>query len=92
MSIIRVYPQTMNSFPIGQAMNRNLTIKMGNCNHRAYVPKLVNMVRAGTVNPAEILTQPGPLTGAIEAYQNFDKRRPGWVKVMLEPKPVARAA
>ncbi len=92
ISIIGVYPQTMYTFPIGMAMNRNLTIKMGNCNHRAYAPRLVDMVRAGTIDPARILTQAGPLTGAIEAYQNFDKRQPGWMKVMLEPLPVSRVA
>src|SRR5919206_68406 len=31
LSIIGVYPQTAKTFPIGAAMNKNLTIKMGNC-------------------------------------------------------------
>ncbi|HZP24595.1 MAG TPA: hypothetical protein VFB04_14200, partial [Terriglobales bacterium] len=84
--------QTLYTFPIGKAMNRNLSIKMGNCNHRAYIPKLVDMVRAGVVDPTEILTQTGPLTGAIDAYLNFDKRQPGWVKVMLEPGGTAARA
>lgn len=90
ISIVGVYPQSMYTFPIGKAMNRNLTIKMGNCNHRRYAPKLVDMVRAGVIDPSEILTQTGPLISAIEAYQNFDKRQPGWVKVMLDP--VSKAA
>ena len=34
ISIVGVYPPTLHSFPIGEAMNKNLTIKMGNCNHR----------------------------------------------------------
>ena len=91
--IIGVYPQLARSFPIGAAMNRNFTIKMGNCNHRKYIPKLLEFVRAGAIDPATILTQVGPLTGAIEAYRNFDKREPGWVKVKLEPMaPPAKAA
>jgi threonine dehydrogenase-like Zn-dependent dehydrogenase len=90
ISIVGVYPQTMYTFPIGKAMNRNLTVNMGNCNHRAYAPKLVDMVRAGVIDPSEILTQTGPLVNAIEAYQNFDKRQPGWIKVMLDP--VTKAA
>jgi len=92
VSIIGVYPLTLYTFPIGKAMNRNLSIEMGNCNHRAYIPKLVDMVRAGVVDPTEILTQTGPLTGAIDAYLNFDKRQPGWVKVMLEPGATATRA
>jgi threonine dehydrogenase-like Zn-dependent dehydrogenase len=93
MSIIGVYPLTSRTFPIGEAMNKNITLKMGNCNHRKYIPHLIELVRTGAVKPTEILTHVGPLTGAIDAYKSFDKREPGWVKVMLEPAPApARAA
>lgn len=84
-SIIGVYPPTFESFPIGMAMNRNLTIKAGNCNHRRYVPKLVDWTRSGTIDPLRILTQRQPLTSALEAYKIFAQHRPGWVKVELEP-------
>jgi threonine dehydrogenase-like Zn-dependent dehydrogenase len=66
-------------------MNKNLTVKMGNCNHRTYIPKLVRLVRTGVINPAKILTQVEPMTSAIEAYRAFDARQPGWMKVKLEP-------
>ncbi len=93
LSIIGVYPETAKIFPIGAAMNRNLKINMGNCNHRRYIPKLLDLVRNGTVDPSKILTQVGPLTSALEAYKNFDKREDGWIKVELDPQPVpARAA
>ncbi len=85
MAIIGVYSEMSQVFPIGQAMEKNLTIRMGNCNHRKYIPVLIELVRSGQVDPTEILTHVGPLTGALEAYQHFDKRDPGWVKVMLEP-------
>ena len=52
LSIIGVYPPTVRRFPIGQAMNKNLTIKMGNCNHRKYIPRLIELVRAGAVDPS----------------------------------------
>ena len=44
------------------------------------------------IDPTQILTQIGPLTSALDAYKNFDKRREGWIKVMLEPIEPARAA
>jgi threonine dehydrogenase-like Zn-dependent dehydrogenase len=69
LSIIGVYPQAAQSFPIGKAMNKNLTIQMGNCNHRKYIPDLVNLVRAGVIDPLQVLTQREPLTSAIEAYK-----------------------
>jgi threonine dehydrogenase-like Zn-dependent dehydrogenase len=92
LSIIGVYPQTLKTFPIGAAMNKNLTINMGNCNHRKYLPMLVELVRAGAADPTEILTQREPLTSVIEAYKAFDQRKPGWVKVMLEPAAIATQA
>ena len=85
LSIIGVYPPTMQIFPIGKAMNKNLTIKMGNCNHRRYIPQLVDMVRSGVIDPMIVLTQQEPLTSVIDAYKAFDTRQPGWVKVELKP-------
>src|SRR5947209_6982491 len=83
LSIIGVYSAASKRFPIGAAMGKNLTMKMGNCHHRKYIPYLVQLVRSGVVDPAEVLTQAGPLVSAIEAYKNFDRRMPGWVKVKL---------
>jgi threonine dehydrogenase-like Zn-dependent dehydrogenase len=85
LSIIGVYPETMNFFPIGKAMNKNLSIKMGNCNHRRYIPALLELVQSGVVNPAHVLTQTQPLVSAIEAYETFDHHEPGWMKVRLDP-------
>lgn len=85
IGIIGVYPQTMHSYPIGEAMNRNLTIKMGNCNHRKYIPQLVDLVQTGTVDPLGLISKQGPLLGAIEAYKAFDTRSPGWLKCELLP-------
>jgi threonine dehydrogenase-like Zn-dependent dehydrogenase len=85
LSIIGVYPPTMDAFPIGTAMNKNLTVKMGNCNHRAIVPRLVDLVASGAVDPAVVLDRQAPLAGAIEAYEAFDRREAGWTKVELLP-------
>ncbi|HET6229157.1 MAG TPA: hypothetical protein VFE05_03700, partial [Longimicrobiaceae bacterium] len=89
LSIIGVYPETARFFPIGQAMNKNLTINMGNCNHRAYIPRLVDLVMAGAMDPAQILTQREPMTAVLDAYKAFDTRQPGWVKVELKPTAAA---
>lgn len=85
VSIIGVYPPAAHSFPIGLAVNKNLTIRMGNCNHRRYIPRLVEWVQSGHINPDEILTQRESLTAALDAYKCFDLRQPGWIKVELLP-------
>jgi threonine dehydrogenase-like Zn-dependent dehydrogenase len=85
-SIIGVYPPTARRFPLGMAMNKNLTLRMGNCPHRKYLPLLVEMVRNGTIEPSKLRTRQEPLMSAVEAYKAFDKRSPGWIKVELQPQ------
>lgn len=85
LAIVGVYPPSARFFPIGEAMNKDLTLKMGNCHHRRYIPKLLRMVQSGMVDPLEFITKVEPLTDVIEAYKAFDARRPGWLKVELRP-------
>jgi threonine dehydrogenase-like Zn-dependent dehydrogenase len=85
IGIIGVYSPSVMTYPIGKAMNKNLTLKMGNCNHRAYIPKLVEMVRMGLVDPARIITRNEAMSDAIEAYEHFDRREAGWIKTRLRP-------
>lgn len=85
LSIVGLYPEG-RLFPIGEALDKNLTIKAGNTPHRKYIPDLIELVEAGAIDPAEILTQTEPLTDAIEAYKAFDRRESGWIKVELKPE------
>jgi threonine dehydrogenase-like Zn-dependent dehydrogenase len=84
VAVIGVYPQTMKTFPIGAAMMSNLSVNMGNCNHRKYLPMLLELVQTGRVDPTRILTQHDALPDAITAYETFDRREPGWTKVALD--------
>jgi threonine dehydrogenase-like Zn-dependent dehydrogenase len=86
IAVIGVYPMTMMWFPFGQAMNRNLTVRAGNCNHRRYSPELIRMVESGIIDPENILTKREPLMSAIDAFKAFDQRQPGWIKVELQPE------
>jgi threonine dehydrogenase-like Zn-dependent dehydrogenase len=85
LGVIGVYPPSAHDFPIGEAMNKNLTLKMGNCNHRRYVPELIEMVQTHRIDPKSVLTQHEPFSSAIAAYEAFDRREPGWTKVELRP-------
>ncbi len=86
LSIIGVYPPQLKSFPIGMMMNKNLTVRAGNCNHRKYLPRLVELVRSGVMHPEQFFTERVPVSSAIEAYRNFDQHKNGWLKVKLEPQ------
>lgn len=85
ISTIGVYPETFEFFPFGLAMYKNLTLKGGNCNHRKYIPMLMDMIQSGAVDPLKILTHVEPITSSIEAFKAFDRRQPGWIKVELIP-------
>ena len=84
-SVIGVYPPTHKFFPFGEFMNKNLTMKAGNCNHRRYIPELLDLVQSGAIDPAAVLTQLEPVMNAVDAYKEFDRRSPGWIKVELLP-------
>lgn len=92
LGIIGVYADNSERFPVGTAMEKNLTIRMGNCHHRKYLPHLLRLVAGGAVRPESVLTQRQPMTSAIEAYRSFDRREPGWIKVELQPAAPARKA
>jgi threonine dehydrogenase-like Zn-dependent dehydrogenase len=85
VSVIGVYTAPVQGFPIEQVMNKNLTMKAGNCNHRRYMPEMIELVRSGVIHPEEFLTQVQPITSAVDAYQAFDRHQAGWVKVKLDP-------
>ena len=75
LAVIGVYPDEMRTFPVGTAMNKNLTIKMGNCNHRKYIPMLVDLVKNGTVDPSRILTQRAPITSKLRPDSDSSRER-----------------
>jgi threonine dehydrogenase-like Zn-dependent dehydrogenase len=85
IAIIGVYPESMRFFPLGKAMMKNLTIRSGNCNHRKYIPLLMQIVSAGSVKPERIITQAQPMRSVIDAYRMFADKKAGWMKVELRP-------
>jgi threonine dehydrogenase-like Zn-dependent dehydrogenase len=92
VSIIGFYPPPLKTFPVGEMMNKNLTVRGGNCNHRKYLPRLIELVRSGVMRTEQFFTQRQPLASAIDAYHHFDQHEQGWLKVKLEPGEVRKAA
>lgn len=83
LSIMGVYSPREFVYPIGQAMNKNLTVRMGNCDHHRVTPQLIDMVAAGQFDPTRFVTQREPLASVIDAYRTFDLREDGWLKVEI---------
>ena len=85
VSVIGVYSAPIQGFPIEKVLEKNLTLKAGNCNHRRYMPDMIELVRSGVIRPEEFLTQKEPIQSAIDAYRSFAQHERGWIKVKLEP-------
>jgi threonine dehydrogenase-like Zn-dependent dehydrogenase len=80
---VGVYPPQVEHYPIGEAFMKNLTLRMGNCNHRRYLPRLVSLVATGALDPTPLITQWSATDDAVAAYESFDRRVSGWTKVAL---------
>ncbi|MBY4209966.1 alcohol dehydrogenase catalytic domain-containing protein [Rhodococcus fascians] len=83
IGMIGVYPPTFDSFPIGEMMNKNITVQSGNCNHRRYIPGLLGRVARGDIDPTPFVTQHVEPTSMIDAYETFDRREDGWLKTTV---------
>ena len=83
IGVIGVYSPTAETYPIGEAMNKNLTIRLGNCDHHSVTPPLIDMVATGQFDPSALITANESFESAVSAYQAFDRREPGWIKVEL---------
>jgi threonine dehydrogenase-like Zn-dependent dehydrogenase len=69
LSIVGVYPPTAQFFNIGAAMNKNITIQMGNCPHRKYLGQLVEMVHTRQIDPLAVI--PARLEPLTEVPQKW---------------------
>ena len=92
VSVIGVYSGPSLNFPIEMVMEKNLTLKAGNCNHRRYMPEMIELVRTGAIRPEQFLTQKRALLSAVEAYRAFDRHEDGWIKVELDPAGAGQKA
>lgn len=86
IGMIGVFSPDLRSFPIGQATNKNLTLRGGNCDHRSVTPPLLDVVATGAVDLTPFITQQEPLDDVVDAYLNFDRRDEGWLKTVLTPR------
>ena len=85
VSIPGVYGGFSDKFPLGALMNKGLTVKTGQTHVHKYVPKLLDLIRAGRIDPSFVVTHRLPLSQASDAYAMFREKRDGCIKVVLDP-------
>jgi threonine dehydrogenase-like Zn-dependent dehydrogenase len=85
ISIVGVYGPTFNAVPIGNALNKGLTMRMNQASVKRHVPHLIEHIRAGRIRPREIITHRVPLDSIADAYHIFDNKLDNCIKPVLIP-------
>ena len=85
VSIPGVYGGLSDKIPMGAMMNKGLTIKTGQTHVHKYVPKLLEHIRKGEIDPSFVVTHRLPLSEASHAYNIFREKKDGCIKVVLDP-------
>lgn len=83
ISTVGVHTSPHFSFSPVDAYNKNLTYKIGRCPARHYMNKLLNQLGEGHLDLSAFLAKQMPLSAGTEAYERFDKKEAGYLKVLL---------
>ena len=65
---------------------KGITVGMGRDPDERYNTQLRDLIIAGRVKPSQIVSHRLPLSQAPEAFQKFDQRIDGYIKVILDPQ------
>jgi threonine dehydrogenase-like Zn-dependent dehydrogenase len=84
--LIGVYGPPFNIVPVGVAMNKGLTIRTAQCNVKRYMPRLLEHIREGRIDPKGIISHRLSLDDGPAAYRMFAAKREECVKCVLIPK------
>ena len=85
VSIPGVYGGTPDKIPMGPAMNKGLTFKMGQTHMMKYMKPLLERVKKGDIDPTFVITHRLSLDDAAEGYRIFQQKQDGCIKVVMTP-------
>jgi threonine dehydrogenase-like Zn-dependent dehydrogenase len=86
VSISGVYGGAKDPMPMFQLFDKQVQIRMGQANVRAWTDELLGMLTENDVFGVEsFATHHLPLTDAASAYEHFQKKEEGMVKVVFQP-------
>ncbi len=89
ISIVGVYGPTANLVPIGNVVNKGLTIRANQTGVKRLLPRLIEHVQNGILDPKAMITHRVPLEDVADAYHIFSEKLDNCIKPVLIP-PSAR--
>jgi threonine dehydrogenase-like Zn-dependent dehydrogenase len=85
VSIPGVYGGLIDKFPIGAAFSKGLTLKMGQTHVPKYMPKLLDHIVNGEIDPSFLITHRIGIDETPQAYKMFRNHQDHCVKVVMRP-------
>jgi len=85
VSVVGVYALPYDNFPIGQFFDKGLSMRGGQANVHEVVDELLGLVEQGKFRADDIITHTMKLDEAPYAYDIFNRKEDGCVKVVLKP-------
>ena len=74
VSIVGVFGPTDTLVPIGNVVNKGITIRANQASVKRLLPRLVEHVRTGVLKPRELITHRFPLEYVSDAYRIFSSK------------------
>jgi threonine dehydrogenase-like Zn-dependent dehydrogenase len=88
LSVPGVYGGFLDKIPFGAAMNKGLTIRMGQTHVNRWTTDLLNRIESGQIDPSFVVTHTAPLQRGPDLYKTFRDKTDGCIKVVLKPNGV----
>jgi threonine dehydrogenase-like Zn-dependent dehydrogenase len=85
ISIPGVYSGFSDKIPMGQAMNKSLTWRMGQTHVNRWTDDLTRRIEEGEIDPSFVITHTVGLDDGPEMYKVFRDKRDSCIKVVLKP-------
>jgi threonine dehydrogenase-like Zn-dependent dehydrogenase len=84
LAILGVYG-VMDKFPLGVMINKGLTVRTAQQHGQKYVPRLLEMVQSGQLDPSCLATHQFSLEDSARAYDMFKKKEDGMLRAVIKP-------
>ncbi len=87
ISVVGVYGGMIDPLPMLQIFDKQLTLRMGQANVKRWIDDLMPLVTdvSDPLGVADFTTHRMPLTDAPKAYEQFQKKEDGMIKVVFAP-------
>jgi threonine dehydrogenase-like Zn-dependent dehydrogenase len=88
LSVPGVYGGFLDKIPFGAAMNKGLTIRMGQTHVNRWTDDLLHRIEEGQIDPSFVITHKASLADGPGMYETFRDKSDGCIKVVLKPNGV----